>query len=167
MYPFRKAGGIQILRCQGIAVNYYGCTLGALALNPSGFCNVGVYSAVKYRDGQPAAILGIIVDNSHQEAFEKTLREGEARYRIATEADQTGVWDHDLQTGEMVIDTNLINLLGFNEGEITRWDALKALFLTDDVTRIMEHSRAYINGQIPRFEVQAGCWTTMIRCDGF
>ena len=41
MYPFRKAGGIQILRCQGIAVNYYGCTLGALALNPSGFCNVG------------------------------------------------------------------------------------------------------------------------------
>ena len=122
---------------------------------------------MKYRDGQPAAILGIIVDNSHQEAFEKTLREGEARYRIATEADQTGVWDHDLQTGEMVIDTNLINLLGFNEGEITRWDALKALFLTDDVTRIMEHSRAYINGQIPRFEVQAGCWTTMIRCDGF
>ncbi len=112
------------------------------------------YSAVKYRDGQPAGILGIIVDNSHQKALEKMLREGESRYRIATEAGQTGVWDHDLQTGEMVIDTNLINLLGFNEGEITRWDAWKALFLTDDVTRIMEHSRAYINGQIPRFEVQ-------------
>jgi len=140
LYPFRKAGGIQILRCQGIAVNYYGCTLGALALNPSGFCNVGVYSAVKYRDGQPAAILGIIVDNSHQKAFEKTLREGEARYRTATEAGQTGVWDHDLQTGEMVIDTNLINLLGFNEGEITRWDASgwvrRMIGSATDITRL-------------------------------
>jgi hypothetical protein len=41
-YPCGKAGGIQIRRCQGIAVNDYGGTLGALALNPSGFCNVGV-----------------------------------------------------------------------------------------------------------------------------
>jgi len=41
-YPIGKAGGAQVLRCQGIAVNYYGFTLGALALNPSGFCNAGV-----------------------------------------------------------------------------------------------------------------------------
>ena len=39
-----KAGGAQILRYQGIAVNYYGFTLGALALIPSGFCNDGVQS---------------------------------------------------------------------------------------------------------------------------
>jgi hypothetical protein len=38
-YPKGKAGGIQIRRCQGIAVKCYGGTLGALALNPSGFCN--------------------------------------------------------------------------------------------------------------------------------
>jgi hypothetical protein len=41
--PYGKAGAIQIRRCQGIAVDYYGGTLGALALNRSGFCNVGVY----------------------------------------------------------------------------------------------------------------------------
>ena len=41
-YPTGKAGGAQILRYQGIAVNYYGFTLGALALIPSGFCNDGV-----------------------------------------------------------------------------------------------------------------------------
>jgi hypothetical protein len=41
-YPKGKSGGIQIRRCQGIAVKCYGGTLGALALNPSGFCNVGV-----------------------------------------------------------------------------------------------------------------------------
>jgi hypothetical protein len=37
-----KAGGSQIRRCQGIAVKRYGFTLGALALTPSGFCNVRV-----------------------------------------------------------------------------------------------------------------------------
>ena len=40
--PFGKAGGLQILRCQGIAVNYYNFTLDALALKPSDFCNVRV-----------------------------------------------------------------------------------------------------------------------------
>ena len=43
-YPFGKAGGFQIPRCQGIAVKDYGVTLGALALKPSRFCNVGVAS---------------------------------------------------------------------------------------------------------------------------
>ena len=40
--PLGKAGGLQILRCQGIAVNYYNFTLDALALKPSDFCNVRV-----------------------------------------------------------------------------------------------------------------------------
>jgi hypothetical protein len=38
-----KAGGLQILCCQGIVVNYYNFTLDALALKPSGFCSDRVY----------------------------------------------------------------------------------------------------------------------------
>ena len=37
-----KAGGLQILRCQGFEVNYYIFILDALTLKPSGFCNVRV-----------------------------------------------------------------------------------------------------------------------------
>jgi len=40
--PFGKAGELQILCCQGIAVADYSFTLDALALKPSGFCNVRV-----------------------------------------------------------------------------------------------------------------------------
>jgi hypothetical protein len=39
--PSRKAGGLQIPCCQGIAVADYSFTLDALALKPSSFCNVG------------------------------------------------------------------------------------------------------------------------------
>jgi hypothetical protein len=37
-----KAGGLQIRRCQGFAVDDCGGTLGALSLKPSGFCSIGV-----------------------------------------------------------------------------------------------------------------------------
>jgi len=40
--PYGKAGGLQILRSQGIAIGYYGFTLDAWTLKPSGICNVGV-----------------------------------------------------------------------------------------------------------------------------
>jgi hypothetical protein len=39
--PFGKSGGLHIRRCQGLAVDDYGGTLGALALKPSDFCNIG------------------------------------------------------------------------------------------------------------------------------
>ena len=37
-----KAGGLQILCCQGIKVTDYNFTLDVLALKPSDFCNVGL-----------------------------------------------------------------------------------------------------------------------------
>jgi hypothetical protein len=40
--PCGKAGGLQILCCQGFEVNDYNFTLDALALKPSDFCNVGL-----------------------------------------------------------------------------------------------------------------------------
>jgi hypothetical protein len=40
--PIGKAGGLQILCCQGIAVNDYSFTLDASALKPSDFCNIKV-----------------------------------------------------------------------------------------------------------------------------
>jgi len=40
--PSGKAGKLQILRCQGIAVVNYSFTLDVLTLKPSDFCKVGV-----------------------------------------------------------------------------------------------------------------------------
>jgi hypothetical protein len=40
-----RAGGLQILCCQGIKVTDYDFTLDALALKPSDFCSVRVYLA--------------------------------------------------------------------------------------------------------------------------
>ena len=45
--PCAKAGGLQILCCQGFEVNDYNFTLDVLALKPSSFCNVRVKSKDK------------------------------------------------------------------------------------------------------------------------
>lgn len=60
-YPSGNAGGAQIRRCQGIAVKCYGFTLGAFALNPSGFCNVGVIC--------PVEVSGVIRAQKDHELF--------------------------------------------------------------------------------------------------
>jgi hypothetical protein len=46
--PCGKAGGLQIRCCQGIVVTDYNFTLDALALKPSGFCNVRVDSIFNF-----------------------------------------------------------------------------------------------------------------------
>jgi len=55
--PYGKAGGLQILCCQGFEVNYYNFTLDALALKPSGFCNVKVHSSKSSRPRAKSLIL--------------------------------------------------------------------------------------------------------------
>ena len=49
--PYGKAGGLQILCCQGINVTDYNFNLDALALKPSDFCNVRVdYFGASFSD---------------------------------------------------------------------------------------------------------------------
>ena len=48
--PCGKAGGLEILCCQGIKVTDYNFTLDALALKPSDFCDVKVDSGLKTSD---------------------------------------------------------------------------------------------------------------------
>ncbi len=54
-FPFGKAGGLQIRRCRRFAVADYGFTSGALAQEPSDFCNdrVNFSPASKMPEGAP------------------------------------------------------------------------------------------------------------------
>jgi hypothetical protein len=49
VYPTGKAGGHQILCCQGFAVNDYSFTLDALALKPPAFATLGFILFSKWK----------------------------------------------------------------------------------------------------------------------
>jgi nucleoside-triphosphatase len=59
--PYGKAGGLQILCCQGIKVTDYDFTLDALALKPSDFCNV----RVNIQDIDKIAVPSMLPDNDN------------------------------------------------------------------------------------------------------
>jgi hypothetical protein len=56
--PFGKAGELQILRCQGIAVADYSFILDAWSLKPSDVCNIRVNCSVYAEDLKAAATKG-------------------------------------------------------------------------------------------------------------
>jgi hypothetical protein len=55
--PFGKTGGLQIRRCQGLAVADCSGTLGALALKPSDFCSIGETPMLQLKPGGPVKCL--------------------------------------------------------------------------------------------------------------
>ena len=57
-------------------------------------------------------------DISERRRAEEALRASEVRYQLATAAAGVGVWDLDLETGEMYIDPQLKAILGFEDHEI-------------------------------------------------
>ncbi len=61
--PCGKAGGLQILRCQRLAVADYSCAIDALTLEPSDFCNIGVYSILNYQHGN--GVQQIVLIHAH------------------------------------------------------------------------------------------------------
>ena len=69
-------------------------------------------------DGSIREWIGTNTDITERRQAENALREGQLRYQLATDAGGAGVWDLDLDTGDMYIDPQLKAILGFEDHEI-------------------------------------------------
>ncbi|NTV85003.1 MAG: PAS domain-containing protein, partial [Bacteroidales bacterium] len=81
-----------------------------------------------YKDGKPYAIQGVGRDITQRKLMEEALWESERRYKMATLAAKVGVWDLNINTGEMYIDPILKAILGYDDHELenrlTEWQKL-------------------------------------------
>ena len=82
--PCRKAGGLQILCCQGIAVNDYSFTLEALALKPSDFCNI----KVKMEKDIEQAVMAIPAGEEEHEKVLLAIDKFEEGIRVKPKGDE-------------------------------------------------------------------------------
>jgi PAS domain S-box-containing protein len=69
-------------------------------------------------DGSFLGYIGSCIDVTRMKEADEALHESQKRYRMATEAGRVGVWDLNLETGELYVDPRLKALLGFREDEI-------------------------------------------------
>lgn len=62
--------------------------------------------------------IGTIRIRNKQKEYEEALQLTKERYRLAVSAAKAGVWDLEITKNKIYIDTNLKNLLGYNDNEI-------------------------------------------------
>jgi diguanylate cyclase (GGDEF)-like protein/PAS domain S-box-containing protein len=93
----------------------------------------------------------ILVDITERRQNEARLRVSEERWKLALEAAGDGVWDWNVQTGDMLFSKRFEQLFGFEENEyghhLENW--LAGLH-PDDKQRVMADTQAYLNGESDR-----------------
>jgi PAS domain S-box-containing protein len=104
---------------------------------------------------QVALIAGLLAQNVRRRKVEEQLRRSERRYRLATAAGLVGVWDLNLETGELSVDPRVKQLLGYEDHEVANFvDNWRQLVHPDDRATIEKTARMYLSGALPAFEVE-------------
>ncbi len=116
-------------------------------------------------DGQPQQILGIVHDVTEQKQAEEALRESEQRLQLALEGSDLGVWDWNVQTGEVFFNERWATMLGYQLDEIApNVSSWETLMHPDDVPPVMETLQRHLNGESPvyisehRLRTKSGDW---------
>jgi two-component system sensor histidine kinase UhpB len=93
------------------------------------------------------------VNVTERHRMEEALRESTERYALATATGAVGVWDWNLETGEMFVDPALKALLGYADHEIAnRMDEWGRHAHPDDAPAAWDATKEYLEGRLPRLE---------------
>jgi PAS domain S-box-containing protein len=104
-------------------------------------------------DGTIREWIGTNTDITARKEAESALHEGQLRYHLATAAGGTGVWDLDLDSGDMYIDPQLKAILGYEDGEIrNHFDAWMQRTHPEDVERVKADAAVYAAGATADYE---------------
>ena len=99
-----------------------------------------------------AEILGNVLGRKR---VEQALRVSEERYARAISAGKVGVWEWNIQTNEVYIDSNLKTMLGYQDEEIANQFSSWLQFVhSDDVGLVKAEINAYLEELIPKYEIE-------------
>ncbi|WP_318567716.1 PAS domain-containing protein [Salinigranum marinum] len=102
-------------------------------LGDGSYGHVSARAHVAYDDGEPTTVTGALTDRSESRQRERELERANARLELALEGTETGVWEWDVGTDEVVWDGTMERLFGFGAGEFagTRGDYLDRIHPDD------------------------------------
>jgi PAS domain S-box-containing protein len=106
-------------------------------------------------DGSVERIVCTLSDITHQKQAQAALRHSEERFALAVEGVNDGIWDWNLQTGDVYMSPRLKSMLGYEEQEIpNNIDSFKQILHPEDSERVLTVLLAYIAGKIPNYQVE-------------
>ena len=99
-----------------------------------------------------AEILGNVLGRKR---IEQALRVSEERYTRAISAGKVGVWEWNIQTNEVYIDSNLKAMLGYQDQEVAnQFNNWLRFVHSDDVGSVKAEINAYLEELIPKYEIE-------------
>ncbi len=94
----------------------------------------------------------ILVDITEGKLLEQRLRAGEQRWKLALEASGDGVWDWNVQTGDVVFSKRFEQLYGFGKNEYgQRLEDWSSRIHPEDKPQLMAALQAYLSGQADHY----------------
>ncbi len=86
---------------------------------------------------------------------EQALRISEERYARAINAGKVGIWEWNIQTNEIYIDANLKSMLSYaNTSPTNHFEHWLRFVHPDDIHRVKAEINAYLEEQIPKYEIE-------------
>jgi len=127
---------------------------------------LGCRETVFSRDENGAAkqLLGIIRDISESRALEERLRRDEERWQLALAANNDGLWDWDVPTGNVFHSPRWLEMLGFHEDDAEPHEAWENLLHPDDSLRVLRTLDSYLRRETQtyqqeyRIRTKQGCY---------
>jgi two-component system cell cycle sensor histidine kinase/response regulator CckA len=106
------------------------------------------------KQGEIIGLFGSYEDITEKKKAEEALLENERRYKMATLAAQVGVWDLNLNSGEMYIDPILKAMLGYDDHELeNRLSEWYKMIYPDDLGKFKAETDLYLQGKLPQLEI--------------
>ena len=106
--------------------------------------------------GRVIGFVGIHRDITERQRSDESLRESEKRLRFAIEGANEGLWDWNIDTGDVYYSPSAERMLGYEPGEMERraggtWDRRVH---PDDMPAVQRAIEAHVAGQTPAYEAE-------------
>jgi PAS domain S-box-containing protein len=106
---------------------------------------------VRNKAGRAIRLVGAISDVSRRHQMEESLRDSEQRYALAMQAINEGVYDWNIETGEIYYSPRVRDAVGLTPGQLrSRADWLDRIH-PDDLPAYKEAFAAHLKGKTERF----------------
>jgi PAS domain S-box-containing protein len=94
-------------------------------------------------------------DVTQRKQMEERIRRSEERLKFALEGSNDGLWDWNIQTGEIYFSPRWQTMLGFEPGEIeARIGTWEQLVHPEDLSRVNQIMEAHLKGKTPSYEAE-------------
>lgn len=106
-------------------------------------------------NGRLLRLSGTVQDTTEFMQAKEQLRQSEERFSFAVEGAGDGIWDWNMQTGEMPLSGHYEAMLGYDKGELTPTiDAWVASVHPDDIARVQQNLQDYLEGKLKLYVVE-------------